>query len=279
MKKISSTFITLGKTIVLPSLVIIGLSISSCKKDNSLGKPVSAPVLNAKARDQKLRTSTAKVLKDFIMQFNSNQQSGGSGNGGSNWSNSSSNFTSYSTSSGTVYSWSDPTTGSTYTLSQSSNGGGGGGLGQLSYNGKSFDYGFVLSIKASAGDATWSGFFGGNTELRGLVAIDGQMTSSDFTIKNLAIFLVKTSGAGTYKFITWSPTSITNNDGIGELLDFSDVVNNTTGGFNDPNVHFMVTSDGHVTVSDQSFDMNSDAKVRDVATQVEYTLSGTIMLL
>ncbi len=281
MKNLSSGFYKITRNLIVPAVVIVGLSISSCKKDDCMGKPKSTPALSMDAKSAKLRTSTAKVLKDFIITFNNSNQQAGSGGGSNNYSNVSSNLTTYSTPSATVYSWSDPTTGTSFTLSQSSsNGSGGGGLGQLSYNGRSFDYGYVLSIKASANDPTWSGFFGGNTDLRGLVAIDGQLTSTDFTLKNLAIFLVMTNGgSGTYKFIDWTPASVGTGSGIGEMLDFSDVVNNTTGGFNDPNLKFMVTSDGHVTVSDQSFDMNSDAKVTDAVTNAQYTLSGSIMLL
>lgn len=280
MKKLSQTLIKSGVKIVLPAIFIIGVSISSCKKDDCMGKPISTPTLDAKAKSLKLRNSTAKVLKDFVITFNANQQAG-SGGGSNNYSNVSTNYTTYSTSNGTVYSWSDPTTGTSFSMTQSSsNGSGGGGLGQLAYAGKSFDYGYVLSIKASANDPTWSGFFGSNHDLRGLVAIDGQLTSTDFTLKNLAIFLVMTNGgSGTYKFINWTPTSVGNGDGIGELLDFSDVTNNTSSGFNDPNLKIAVTSDGHVTVSDQSFDMNSDAKVTDQATNAQYSISGSIMLL
>ena len=267
-------------TTTLIALVIIGLSISSCKKDKVCGKLSPTPVLDGNAKKARLKSSTAKVLKDFVIQFNANQQSG-SGSGGSNYSNVTSNFTSYSTPNATVYTWSDPTSGTTYTMSQSNNSSG-GGLGQLSYGSKSFDYSFVLSIKVPAGDTSsnWGSLFGMNTDLRGLVAIDGALTSTDFTIRNLAFFMVMTSGgSGTYKFIDWYNDQLGDADGFGCLWDFSDVVNNTTAGFNDPNLHIMVTSGGHVTVSDQSFDMNSDAKVTDVVSNAEYSLSGTIMLL
>lgn len=281
MKKLSQPFSTTAIKLAVVVIVVLGISFSSCKKEDSYGKPVSNQTLDAKAKSLKLRKSTAKVLKDFIITFNANQQAG-SGGGSNSYSNVSTNYTTYSTANGTVYSWSDPTTGSSYTLTQSSSSGSssGSGLGQLSYGGKSFDYGYVLSIKASTNDPTWSGFFGGNTDLRGLVAIDGQMTSTDFTLRNLCIFLVMTNGgSGTYKFIDWTPASVGSGDGIGELLDFSDVTNNTSSGFNDPNLKICVTSEGHVTVSDQSFDMNSDAKVTDQETNAQFSISGSIMLL
>ncbi len=281
MKKLTTIFIYISRNIILLVLLVIALSISSCKKEASLGKRATIPALDAKAKSAKLKESTAKVLKDFVIHFNNNQTSGSSGSGG-NYSGVSANYTTYTTASSTIYTWSDVSTGTTYTMTQS-NTPGVGGLGQLSYNGKNFDYGFVLSIKVTAGDTTssWGSLFGGGgNDLRGLVAIDGDLTSTDFTIRNLAFFMVMTSGgSGTYKFIDWYNASIGNSDGFGCLWDFSDVVNNTTSGLNDPNIHIVVTSGGHVTVSDQSFDMNNDAKVMDKDTHIEYSLSGTVMLL
>jgi hypothetical protein len=275
MKTLSSTITLLGRNIFLPAIIIFGLTFSSCKKDNSMGKPIAEPTLDANAKSLKLKNSTAKVLKDFVITFNANQQSG-SGGGSNNYSNVATNYTTYSTAGGTVYSWSDPTSGTSYTLSQS-NSSSGGGLGQISYNGHSFDYGYVLSIKASANDPQWTGFFNGR-DLRGAIAIDGQLTATDFTLKNIAIFLVMTTGgSGTYKFLDWSSNNIGTGDGIGELLDFSAVTNNTTAGMSAAKAY--ITSDGHITVSDQSFDLNSDAKVTDVATNAQYSISGSLMFL
>jgi len=272
MKNIVSTLKTIGKTIVLPVLVVVALSTSSCKKEEC-GRPQAKPSISmdAKAKDAKLRTSVAKTLKDFVIIFNSSNTQGG-GNGSNNWSNVTTNGTSYTTPNANVYQWTDPNSGTTFTMSQSISGG--SGLGQLSYNGRSFDYNWVLGIKASSNDPQWSGLFGGG-DLRGAVAIDGVLTSTDFSLKSLAVFLVMTSGgAGTYKFIDWTPASVGDGTAIGELLDFSDVTDNTTAGLSLAKAY--ITKSGHLTVSDQEFAMNSDAMVTDLVGG-EYTLSGSLM--
>ena len=146
MKKLISTLKASGRKILIPVLAFAVFSISSCKKEEC-GRPQSAATtMDAKAKDAKLRASTAKALKDFVIIFNSsNSQSNGSGS--NNWSNVTLNGTSYTTPNTNVYQWTDPGTGTTFTMSQSISGG--AGLGQLSYNGHSFDYNWVLSIKAS----------------------------------------------------------------------------------------------------------------------------------
>lgn len=274
MKKLTSTLKAIGRSILIPVLALAVISVSSCKKETS-GRPQNVPVsMDTKAKAAKLRASTTKALKDFIIIFNPSNQQAGNGGGSNNWSVVGTNVTSYTTPNANVYQWTDPSSGTQFTLSQST-GGAGGGLGQLAYNGKSFDYNFVLSIKASSTDPQWSGFLNGR-DLRGAVAIDGQLTNNTFSLKNLAIFLVMTTGgSGTYKFIDWDATSIGGGDGIGELLDFSDVTNNTLAGMD--NAHFYITSDGHINVSDQSFEMASDAKVTDVVTGGEYSISGSLM--
>ena len=108
MKNLSSTLIASGRNIFLPALVIIGLSITSCKKEKCGGpapKNVSAN-LDATEKSKKLRTSTAKALKDFVIVFNANQQAG-SGGGSNNYSNVATNYTTYSTPSSNVYIWLD----------------------------------------------------------------------------------------------------------------------------------------------------------------------------
>ncbi len=271
MKKLLSTLKTTGRKVILPVLACAVFFISSCKKEECGKRQSPAVSMDAKAKDAKLRSSTAKALKDFVIIFNSSS-SQSNGGGTSNWSNVTTNGTSYTTPAANVYQWTDANTGTTFTMSHSISGG--AGLGQLSYNGHSFDYNWVLSIKASSNDPQWSGLFGGG-DLRGAVAIDGVLTSTDFSLKSLAIFLVMTSGgSGTYKFIDWTPTSVGSGSAIGELLDFSDVTNNTTAGLSLAKAY--ITSEGHVTVSDQGFDMNSDAMITDLAGG-SYNLSGSLM--
>jgi hypothetical protein len=265
------------KTIIksLTAIVLVaGLMLSSCKKEQQYAPSAKKTNTKMETKAAKLRSSVNKALKDFVITFNNNnnQQSNGSGNGYTN--SNGINYTTYSTPTATVYSWSDPTTGTSYTLSQSSSSGG-GGLGQLSFNGKSFDYSYVLAIKANSGDPAWDGFLNGR-DLRGVVAIDGELTQTDFRLRNLAIFLVMTTGGtGTYDFIDWDSNSIGNGDAIGELLDFSDVQNNSLAGMDD--AKFYITSNGKIIVAETSFEMASDAKVTDVVSGVEYSIEGSIM--
>jgi len=258
---------------MIVSFVIFAFSTTSCKKEVG-GKPVTPFSSAALNKSKAVRTRVQSLLKDLVVTFPAGSTTTTSCSSTTVFSVSGAGITTYSTSSSTTSSWGDPTTGTTYSFTQST-GGGAGGLGQLSYNGKSFDYNYVISIKASNNDPSWSGFMNGR-DLRGSVAIDGQLTSTTFTIKNLAIFLVATTGgSGTYKFIDWSSTSVGSGDGIGELLDFSDVVDNTLAGMN--NAHFYLTSDGHINVSDSAFEMQSDAKVTDVVTNAQYSLEGSLM--
>jgi len=254
------------KLLLISALGFIALSIGSCSKKENLGVPVSSST-NSKTKSKELGSTVAKALKDYASARN-----GGSGNATRDFSNPALNYTTYSTPSANVYKWSDPSTGTVFTFSEST---GGSGLGQLAYNGKSFDYNYVLAIKTTEGDATWDGFLNGR-ELRGVVAIDGELMDADFNLKNLAIFLVATKGgSGTYKFLDWDTSSLGDGDGIGELLDFSDVKKPTLDAMND--AKFYVTSKGSVIVSDNSFEMGSDAKVKDVDTKVSYSINGSIM--
>ncbi|HEY0029759.1 MAG TPA: hypothetical protein VGC65_03285 [Bacteroidia bacterium] len=267
MKKF--TFITHA---LLSGAAVAVLCLSSCTKEN-LGRPAAKASLSPSEKSAKMKASVAKVLRDFAVSSAAGSSSSvGSGGGSSTYSNPAMSYTTYSTPSANVYVWSDPTTGTTFTLTESTTG---GGLGQLAYNGKSFDYNYVLSIKASEEDPNWSGFMNGR-DLRGAVAIDGELVDADFNLKNLAIFLVATTGgSGTYSFIDWSSTSIGSGDGIGELLDFSDVASPTLAAMDD--AKFYITSNGHVTVAETSIEMGSDAKVTDVATNVEYSINGSLM--
>jgi hypothetical protein len=270
MTKKSFTSATIGKVLVIPMLALVALTFNSCTKKEcaSPTQPASTATTDNSLR---LRNVVGKALRDFATaQAGGSSQQAGSGSGSNSFSNPATNYTTYSTPSGTVYSWSDPTTGTSFKLTESS----GSGLGQLSYNGKSFDYNYVLSIKASSTDQTWSGFLSGR-DLRGAVAIDGELTDATFSLKNLAIFLVGTNGGtGSYKFIKFNSSSVSGENAVGELLDFSAAATPTLAAMN--SAKFYITSDGHINVSETSFEMASDAKVKEVTTNTEYSIAGTI---
>ncbi len=261
-------FSFLSKTLLFgASLLLIG--VGACKKEQ-LSK--AQPTATQTEKSKKLKANISKALRDFASASAGGSSTSTSSGGGSTYSNPAMNYTTYSTSSANVYVWSDPTSGTVFTLTESTTG---GGLGQLAYNGKSFDYNYVLSIKASGGDPNWSGFMNGR-DLRGAVAIDGELDGADFTLNNLAIFLIATTGgSGTYNFIDWSSTTVSGGDGIGELLDFSDVASPTLAAMND--AKFYITSSGSVAVTDNSIEMGSDAKVKDLVTTVEYSINGSLM--
>jgi hypothetical protein len=275
MKKFSINLKTIGK-VVLPA-AFVALTLGSCSKKD-LGIPPASQdnsVLNQKA--QALRTNVYKVLKGFVtaQAGGSNQQSFAA-SGGTNFSNCTMSTTTHSQPNRMTTTWSDPTTpGTSYSFSESASGGSGGGLGQLSYNGKSFDYGYVLSIRITSADPSWGSIATG-PELRALVAIDGDLEGEDFTIRNLAIFLtVGSAGQGTFEFNAFDNPTFTDGFAIGELLDFSDVASPTLDMMD--NAKFYYTSGGHVDVSDAAFEMGSDAKIKDVDTGVEYSIEGAVM--
>lgn len=271
MKKFSFNSKAFGKWIILPALAIITFTIDSCKKESGIGSTSPTISSNTSSKKAKLNGNVSKALRDLVISGAVSNQQSSSGSGSNSYSNTSIAVTTYSTPSANVYSWSDPTSGASYTLSEST---GGGGLGQLAYNGKSFDYNYVLCIKASVGDATWDGFFNGR-DLRGVVAIDGEIMDTDFSLKNLAIFLVSTTGGeGTYDFIDWDSQTFTGGDAIGELLDFSDVTNNTLAGMDQ--AKFYITSNGSIDVTETSFTMSSNAKVTDMMSGAEYPIDGSI---
>lgn len=262
---------TIGKLLFVPVLAFIAVSTNSCKKDCGVG--TSAPSVSYDAsKSSELNAAVAKSLRDFVISGAASNQQSGAGSGSNNFSNSSLNVTTYSTPSANVYAWSDPTTGTSFTMSESTSSG--GGLGQLSYNGKSFDYNYVLCIKASNEDPTWDGFLGGR-DLRGVIAIDGEVTGEDFSLKNLAIFLVDAkAGDGKYDFIDWDSQSFKAGEAIGELLDFSEVENNSLEGMDKAKIY--ITSNGGVEVSDTEFVLTSNAKIKDVLSGAEYAIDGSI---
>ena len=271
MKQFSFTLKRSGKAVLLAALFVGAMGLSSCKKEG-MGKmtPSSTP---AAEKSMAMRNAVVKVLKDFTASTAGGSSTTTTGSGTSTWASGIS-VTTYSTPSANVYQWSDPTTGTIFTFSEST--GGGGGLGQLAYSGKSFDYNYVLSIKASDNDPTWSGFFNGR-DLRGVVAIDGELTDTDFTLRNLALFFVATTGgSGSYKFIDFGASTYETSDALGEIVDLSEGPPTALSALG-TNGKVYITAGGHVTVSDNSFEMESDAKIMDVTTSVETSLEGMLM--
>jgi hypothetical protein len=252
---------SLAKLALIPAVALMVLSMGACKKEQQLAP--SAKTMTGEQKRAKMKENVVKILKDFS-EANANRSSGGT------WSSGIS-YTTYSTPTANVYVWSDPTTGTTFTFSEST---GGGGLGQLSYDGTSVDYNYVLHIKAESEDPAWDGFFNGR-DLRGAVAIKGDITDpAAITVENLSIFLVATEGgSGTYKFIDFDDTP-GDADAIGQIIDLGSTPGSLAS-LDGGNIY--ITSGGHVDVSDASFEMQSDAKVMKLSTSVESTLAGMIM--
>lgn len=253
------------------AVVIMLLMFSiSCKKNEDLGLSSSAGSSSSTEQSERLRASVSDAIKVFANR--------NSGNRTGDFTDPAYNFTTYSTPSATVYQWSNPTTGTVFTLAESSGGAGGAGLGQLAYNNKSFDYNYVLTIKATGGDPAWDGFLAGR-DLIGVVAIDidGDISSGNFTLKNFAIFLVATNGGlGTYEFNDFNSTTITNTFAVGEIIDLSAVQGASLQNFATDGKVYLTTG-GHIIVSSSDFTMDSDAKIMDVVTAAEFGLSGSIM--
>jgi hypothetical protein len=264
---------SIGKAIILPALALVMMTVPSCKKEQLA--PSSSTSQNGSARQQRMTSNVARILKDFTESTaTGSSTTTGSGGGSSTYTSSGMTYTTYSTPTANVYQWSDPTTGTSYTLTEST---GGSGLGQLSFDGKSFDYNYVLSIKAEDEDPNWDGFFDGR-DLRGCVAIDGELMDSDFELNSMAFFFVATDGGdGTYEFIDFESTSIGTQSAIGSILDLSELDGATLSGLGEEG-NFYYTSDGHIAVSESSFDMQSDAKVKNLETGAEVALEGSIML-
>lgn len=276
MKKFSFNPKTLDKLIVLLAFVFIAITIDSCKKENEVGTATPTTSVNktASAKSAKLNSSVSKALRDIVISgaITTNQQTG-AGSGSSTYSNVSINVTISSTPSANIYAWSNPSTGTSFVLTASVDTSG-GGFGQLSFNGKSFNYNYVLSIKASVTDTAWSGFFNGR-DLRGVVAIDGNVTGKDFGFANMAIFLVDAeSGDGNYDFVSWNNTYIKSGNAIGEVLDFSDVLTNNI--LSIPKAKILFTSNGSIDVNQTNFTLSSNAMVTDILTNTQYPISGSI---
>jgi len=264
---------SLLRTILLVTGVIVITFSSSCTKQD-IGAPTSANNSSEIERGKKLKKAVTKVLRDFTeANANGSNVSVGAGGGSNTFSNPATNVTTYSTPNANVYQWSDPTTGTVFTFSEST---GGSGFGQLGINNKSFDYNYILTIKASQNDPTWEGFFDGR-DLRGVVAIDGELTDTDFELNSIAFFFVATDGGtGTYEFIDFGSNNVSNSDAIGELIDLSSLQGATLSNLADDG-KIYISSGGRIIVSESAFEMASDAKMMDVMTQVEYTIEGSIM--
>ena len=205
MKKKSLISKTFAAWLILPALTALVLTFSSCQKNDSANGILPSSVsAESKEQGERMRASVAKELSAFANRNSSNRTS--------DFTDPAYNYTTYSTPSTNVYQWSNPTTGTVFTLTESTGGSGSGGLGQLAYDNKSFDYNYVFTIKASSSDPIWSGFLNGR-DLLGVVAIDakGDIATGNFTLRNFAIFLVATSGgAGTYEFYDFSSTNVSN---------------------------------------------------------------------
>ena len=272
MKQFSFLSNMLGKMFVYPALLMILLSVASCQKEKQLS--IAKSNNTTSPANKQMRQNIQRILRGFVtaQAGGSSQQSFTSAGSGTNiYSNVTFGRTTYSDPARTVYSWSDPTTPTTsYTFSEST----GGGLGQLSYNGKSFDYNYVLGIKVTSADPDW-GSIAGSAELRAIVAIDGEIDGTDFMINNLAIFLVVgTAGEGSFEF-GFFDDGASGTIAIGQLLDFSDLATPTLASMD--HAKYYYASDGHVNVTETSFEMACDAKVEDVVTGVEYSIDGALM--
>jgi hypothetical protein len=273
MKQIFLTSKSISRTILASALAVMMFTVS-CQKEACGPNTQNSSNADITAKTKRMQDLSKKALRDFTVSLANGSTTTTNGTGSSTWSSGIS-VTTYSTPSSNVYVWSDPSEGVTFTLTEST---GGSGIGQLSVNGNSFDYNYVLSIRADGGDATWDGFFNGR-DLRGVVAIDGDLNDTDFTLHSIAFFLVGTNGgSGTYEFMDWESSGIGNGDAIGEVIDLSNVTGSgaTLSGLGDAGTIYF-TSGGHIAVSDNSFDMTSDSKVKDIATGVEHSIEGSIM--
>lgn len=273
MKQFSFLSKTLGKFFVFPALLIMVLAISSCQKEKELSIAKKNP--EASAKSKQMHQSIQKVLRGFVTaQAGGSSQQSFAGSGSNIYSNVTFGKTTYSNPGRTVYTWSDPTTPSTsYSLSISESAG--GGLGQLSYNGKSFDYNYVLSINIAAGitDPDW-GIVAGGYALHMIVALDADLDGTDFIFRNMAIFLaVGATGEGTFELGDWT-TGASGSIGIGEILDFSNVPQPA---IVMDDAKFYYGSGGHMIVSETTFEMGSDAKIKDIDSGAEYGLEGALM--
>jgi hypothetical protein len=299
MKKIKLNTNFFGKFIALPvALFFVSITVDSCKKDNgSFGAatPTTAVNVTASEKSAKLDAAVEKALKDFVInvsvnvnQPNSSVSSSvtvtGTGTnfvsvtGNSNaFANVMVNVNVFTTPTANVVIWSN-SAGSSFTFSSSlstpSNGG--TGFGQITLNGKTFNYNHVLCVKSSLKDTTWSNLFNGHgTDMRGVIAFDGDTTNNDFLFRNMAVFLVDARSAnGNYNFVNWNTSFFKSGDAIGKILDFSGATNRSIAGISLATPLF--TSAGSISVDSTSFTLSSDAKVTNVYSLTEYPVSGKI---
>lgn len=266
----------LGKILILPAVAVIALSIGSCSKKENLGIGHNGSSNEITQKSAMVHKEVERILRGFVTaQAGGSSQQSFAGSGSGVYSNVTMTSTTHSEPNRATTTWSEPSNPNiVYSFSDASSSG--GGLGQLSYNGKSFDYNYVLSIKVTDADQTWGSIAGSGQELRAIVAIQGELESEDFVVNNLAIFLaVGTAGEGSFEF-NWFDDGISG-DGfaVGMLSDFSDLATPTMANWGDAKLFY--TSGGHVNVTATSFEMASDAKIKDVETNTEYTLEGAVM--
>ena len=271
MEQFSLTTKAIGRNFIIPALVVIALGIGSCSKEHGIGSAFPSNT-DAMAKSKKMSLAVQKVLKDFVISQSggSNQQNAGA-SGGSTFSNVTSNVTIYSTPSKTIYSWSDAAaSGTSYQLTESA----GGGLGQIALNGKSFDYNYVLSVSASSTDPMWSGFMMADFKIVVAIDLDGDLTSTDYKLKGMAMFFVWDAGAaGSYNF--GAVSSSTTASGFVYDMGSTSVTLGTLD--NSADVKMYSASGGHVNVSESAFEMASDAKVKELITNDEYPIEGSVM--
>jgi hypothetical protein len=275
MKRFSITSRTLRNPVLMSVVVAVAMTIGSCAK-HELGIPDHGDKSTVESKRAAVNKTVQHVLRGFVTaQAGGSSQQSFAGSGSGVYSNVTMSTTTKAEPMRTMTSWSDPAEpGTVYTFSDAASSG--GGLGQLSYDGKSFDYNYVLSIKVTSADATWGGIAGSGQELRAIVAIDGELESEEFILRNLAIFLViGESAEGTFEFNFFDDGLSGDGFAIGEMLDFSDVTTPTLA--NMDGAKFLYTSGGHVNVSATSFEMASDAKIKDIVSGVEYILEGAVM--
>jgi hypothetical protein len=296
MKKFKLNTKVFGKFIAIP-LALVSITVDSCKKDNGLCVATPTPTVNATAsgKSAKLDAAIGKALKDFVINVsvNINQPNAsssssvtvtGSGSSfvsvagsGSAYANVAINVNVFTTPTANVVIWSN-SAGSSFTFSSSLSTpfNGGTGFGQITCNGKTFNYNHVLCVSSSLKDTTWSNLFNGHgTDMRGVIAFEGDTINNDFRFKNMAVFMVDAhSGDGNYNFVNWNTSFFKSGDAIGKVLDFTGVTNNSIAGIGLATPLF--TSAGSVTVDSTSFTLSPDAKVTDILSLTEYPVSGKI---
>lgn len=280
MKKIKFTSKAFWKLIGIPvALIMVSITIDSCKKENDTCIATPTKTVDA-GKSGQVNDAIGKALRDFIVNVNvtANQTTVSvSGSGSNTFSNVAANVNVFVTPNSRVVSWAN-SSGSSFTLSSSlstpSNGG--TGFGQITCNGNTFNYNYVLCVKSSIQDSTWSNLLNGHgTDVRGVIAFEGDTANSNFFFKNMAVFLVDANaGDGNYNFVNWNSTSFTSGDAIGKILDFTGVTNNSISGIGLATPLF--TSSGSVTVDSISFTLSADAKVTDILSLTEYPVSGQI---